>query len=368
MNTRSTFAGLLFAGVAGCHATDSELAQPATFDDKFTVLWAETQQKDQFETYLYYLVEQGSPHYRVEQDGDRSRFLEYADRRDAALGRMFRLALDTAHGTCPFSTLYVDLRQNVDKANGEANFPDWYRYLFPDLGITFVENADEADAVLVFELNGKGVSAEYVVKHHPIETRRATTGGHVSGSLWLEAYPQTKIAFSGEAETDSLFNLGNLDTPREADHDYGDNINDVSEGIQNALTEADFHYRVAELIYDVCSPEAGAYIRHTRDAAAIVGADFGNDTEETRAFDERITADYQRLRQMLMATALGPSYNAYDSPDAAMRIMEASERDRALLYWAKEGSKGSLPWERSIHLRDDDSLDEKLEEVMEYTN
>ena len=317
-------------------------------DEKYRDLkrhWSEAEDTGTQKAYIAYMAKQGFAEHLAHPVEQRDLFREYFDRRNEARSRIFEIGLQTARGTCPFSKLYVDLRQNIHGVkNGRAKLARWYKSPMSHLGVEFVDDESQADASLVFELTGRAVSQGYSADANPANVRYYQTGGSVRGSLSVKGHSENPIVFEGHAKP---ANYVFADTNRTGQNSTssGASVPGVPSGIMTALSNADFRNKISELFYDVCGPEAGVYLSFFDniriDAAKRV-------PQSTLDFRKRMIADIDQTSAMLHAAAIGVPNKRYiydGSVDAFDLLIEhAKAEDRATLWRAARGHKRLPPW------------------------
>lgn len=304
--------------------------------------WREANAAGTQDSYLAYMAAQGFARQLAHPVDEPELFKEYFERRDTARSHIFEIGLQSARDTCPFSKLYVDLRQNVHYLDrGRADLAGWYATPFRYLGIEFVEHESEADAVLEFVLTGHAVSQTYSSDASRTNARRFVTGGLVNGSLAIRGHSSEPVVYKGHAPPeDYVFVDPNWTGPK------SDAEPDVPSGIRKALSNADFRSKLSELIYEVCSPGAGVFLSFYDNISAI--DDPEQQPASTEAFREKMLADIDQTLAMLVAAATGVPHDnyIYESSSAAIELLAKAGPvvDRDLIWKATRGKERAPPW------------------------
>lgn len=313
---------LVFLLLAGCEwGREGEL----------TGLWREAVQADTVDAYLGFLAEQ-KPGENVDVGSVTPYEDDGHDRSRVARRRMFEIAFAAAHKKCPFKVLRVDLRQNIKGVSASFDFAgSGPGKALIALGVQLRQAPAPADATLVVELNGEGISQQFASQTDFSSTINAVTAGKVQGALWFADRPDAKVSFKGEGRGRAV-----------VAENYRPPSGDVPEGIQDALEDAGFENKIASLVYDRCGAAAAAFVYF---GGEVAGRDASKSVDED--LERRLAADLEDVRQMAIAMAFGVgllsglSELSYPDSEKALRfVTTSSPADRGAI---------ALAWSNTFH-------------------
>lgn len=285
---------LLFA-IGGCNFfREKELKE----------LWAQTVQEDSIDGYIAFLAEQ-----KTDEDGevgnDSLHGTSDDNRSKIAYGRIFELVLKEAHGTCPFKTLRINVRQTVSDVKERISFSD-INLILENIGVKIV-NEGPADDTLDVVLDGWAIKSRYMPLG-PGTIEDKVNGVVVRGDISLSSNPDFKIAFQGKKSPPVLiggrFYTKGIPGMRRSD-------------FQLALDQAKLSEKFAHLFYNECGPRVGALIYY--------GSNFAKrpSWRVDPELETRIKEDIDVVAPILIAAALGSGGHIlpYERSDKAGRFL-----------------------------------------------
>ena len=301
-------------------------------------LWEQAVQQDTVEAYVHFLATQ-----RPEEDssiGTITPYKEYFGRRsDVATARIFELTLEEIKGTCPFKTLYIDIRQNIRNVDQSFSFhSSRLGDAMKQLGVVLTTDSNAFDESLIFILNGKGNVSEYIPQQGGFSTPvKAISGGEVAGDIRFAGQPYNKVSYQGKFEL--------MQVLPESEAAYVEKV--FPKALAYAMDNAKISNSFAKLVYDVCGPAAGAYI--------YFGSELRGNLYSKKVDDEleqRMQKDIDKVRSVVIAAAFGSGILGserdiyYSRSEKALRFFinsSGEHKDILITAWKNTQPFGNLP-------------------------
>lgn len=301
-------------------------------------LWARAVQQDTIAGYIHFLANQ-----KKEEDeaiGKVTPYREYWGRRSTvAAARIFDLTLENIRGACPFDTLYVDLRQDINNVDQSFSFhSSRLADALRQLGVSLTTEQNAPEETLVFVLNGRGNISEYVPQqggsHTPVKT---ISGGAVEGDIWFVSRPQDKVSYHGKFEL--------MQVLPESEASYVGKV--FPKALVYAMDDSKISNSFAKLVYDMCGPAAGAYIYFGSELRGNLHSEKVDDDLEAR-----MEKDIDKVRPVVIAASFGSGMLGnendifYSRSEKALRFLVNSSGDNKEIIisgWKNTQPFGALP-------------------------